>query len=186
MDADSSYTTHRSMDNLSASNARVSPRPPSDFEYATFSPFNANENCAVTTNEVRHLTKPESKLRENEVENCNCSRDPSHISSGCPKSSGYDFSKYATDVDTSLWPSRLSSRGSFTSSWSSADGDDVGWPSSSEGSCDEQVKPEMHVHSDNYYDDHSNGASVWCVDCKDDLMIIGCSDGTIEVFQSVK
>lgn len=182
VDADSSYTTHRSMDNLSASNARVSPRPPSDFEYATFSPFNANENCAVTTNEVRHLTKPESKLRENEVENCNCSRDPSHISSGYPKSSGYDFSKYATDVDTSLWPSRLSSRGSFTSSWSSADGDDVGWPSSSEGSCDEQVKPEMHVHGDNYYDDHSNGASVWCVDCKDDLMIIGCSDGTIEIW----
>lgn len=40
----------------------------------------------------------------------------------------------------------------------------------------------MYVYSDNYYDDYFNGVLVWCVDCKDDLMIIGCSDGIIEVF----
>lgn len=182
VDADSCYTTHRSIDNVFASNAHVSPRPPSDFECATSRPFTTDGNGAETRDGVRYLTIHEAKPGENEVENYEYSQDPSHVSSGSPKSTGYDFSKYATDVDISLWPSRVSSRGSFAGSWSSADGDDVGWLSSSEGSCDEQVKIEVHVQSDSYHDDRSNGASVWCVDCKDDLMIIGCSDGTIEIW----
>lgn len=171
MDTDSGYTTQRFLDNLPASTAHVSPKPPSDYECATPQRYSADENGTETS-----TTKPESKRGENVVGNHDCSLELSLDSGGSPKSTGYDFSKYMNGVDIPTWSPRVSSRGSFTSSWSSA-GDDVGWLSSSEGSCDEQVK----VQSESCHDDRSHGASVWCVDCKDDLMMIGCSDGTIEV-----
>ena len=98
-------------------------------------------------------------------------------SGGSPKSPGYDFSKYANGADIPPWSPRASSRGSFTSSWSSADGEDPGWISSSEGSGDEQV----FVQTNSFHDSQLTGASVWCVDCKGDLLVAGCSDGTIEV-----
>ena len=113
-----------------------------------------------------------------QVFNHDCSLNES---GGSPKSTGYDFSKYANGADIPPWSPRVSSRGSFSSSWSSADGEDPGWMSSSEGSGDEQP----FVQTSSCHDNQSSGASVWCVDCKGDLLVTGCSDGTIEVWQWV-
>lgn len=96
-----------------------------------------NENCVVIINEVWYLIKFELKLRENEVENCNCLCDLLYILNGCLKLLGYDFSKYVIDVDIFLWFLWLSFRGFFISLWLSVDGDDVGWLLSFEGFCDE-------------------------------------------------
>ena len=96
-------------------------------------------------------------------------------SKGSPKSSGYDFSKYANGADIPPWSP--TSRRSFTSSWSSADGDDPGLLSSSEESGDEQAFEQTNSFHDNLL----TGASVWCLDCWGDFLVVGCSDGTIEV-----
>lgn len=95
----------------------------------------------------------------------------------CSKTAGFDFSKYANGTGIPAWSTRVSSRGSFTSSWSSADGEDPGRLTSSEESADEQVFSQTSNDSKN----ESTGTSVWCVDCKGDLLVTGCSDGTIEV-----
>lgn len=71
----------------------------------------------------------------------------------------------------------MSSRGSFTSSWSSAYGENPGRLTSSEESADEQVFSQTCNDPKN----ESTGTSVWCVDCKGDLLVTGCNDGTIEV-----
>lgn len=93
-----------------------------------------------------------------------------------PKSSGYDFSKYANGADIPPWSP--TSRRSFTSSWSSADGDDPGLLSSSEESGDEQAFEQTNSFHDNLL----TGASVWCLDCWGDFLVVGCSDGTIEIW----
>ena len=175
MDADSGYTTQRYLDNLPAHTthptAQRSPRLASDSEYTSPQHLSADENGTEAVNGGENLKD------NNEVVNHDCSFNES---GGSPKSAGYDFSKYTNGVDIPTWSPRVSSRGSFTSSWSSADGEDPGWLSSSEGSGDEQA----YVQTDSFHDDRSPGASVWCVDCKDDLLVTGCSDGAIEVLLS--
>lgn len=177
VDADSGYTTQRFLENLPGSTAQASPRPLSDRECVPPQHTGADENDTEVGNGVLLSPKAESNFRENEIKNHESSLNESFVSGGSPKSTGYDFSKYANGVDIPTWSPRVSSRGSFTSSWSSADGEDVGWLSSSEGSGDEQA----YVQTDSCHDDRAVGASVWCVDCKGDLLVTGCSDGTIEV-----
>ena len=93
--------------------------------------------------------------------------------------SGYDFTGCAEEMSLVSRPSRVSSRGSFNSSWSSVGGDDVGWSSSSEAS-DDELKIGHNICS------HRNSApAVWCVDCRDDIFVAGCGDGTVEVRQSI-
>lgn len=103
MDVDSFYIIYWLMDNLLVFNVCVSFRFLLDFEYVIFFFFNVNENCVVIINEVWYLIKFELKLRENEVENCNCLCDLLYILNGCLKLLGYDFSKYVIDVDIFLW-----------------------------------------------------------------------------------
>ncbi|KAL9968180.1 hypothetical protein ACROYT_G026523 [Oculina patagonica] len=177
VDADSGYTTQRFLDNLPGSNAQVSPRPLSDPE-CTPPQHIGDENGTEVGNGAMLSPNPESNFRENGVKNHENSLNESFVSGGSPKSTGYDFSKYANGMDIPTWSPRVSSRGSFTSSWSSADGEDVGWLSSSEGSGDEQA----YVQTDSCHDDRAVGASVWCVDCRGDLLVTGCSDGTIEIW----
>lgn len=92
------------------------------------------------------------------------------------KSAGYDFSKYANGEDIPRWSP--SSRGSFSSSWTNPDEDGPEWLTSSEESGDE----EAFVQTSSYHGSQlTTGASVWCVDCWGDFLVVGCSDGTIEV-----
>lgn len=170
---DSGYTTQRFLENLPSTIAQVSPGHVSDSECASPQHFSTNENGKDMSNGILLSPKSESNLAENH----NCSLNESFVSGGSPKSTGYDFSKYTNGMDIPTWSPRVSSRGSFTSSWSSTDEEDAGWLSSSEGSCDEQA----YVQTDSFRDNRATGASVWCVDCKGDLLVTGCSDGAIEV-----
>ncbi|XP_073236270.1 sterol regulatory element-binding protein cleavage-activating protein-like isoform X4 [Porites lutea] len=139
-----------------------SPRPLSDSECTTPQFCSVDENTREATNDT--LLSP---TEEHEVLNRDCS-----------KTTGFDFSKYANGTGIPAWSTRVSSRGSFTSSWSSADGEDPGRLTSSEESADEQVFSQTSNDSKN----ESTGTSVWCVDCKGDLLVTGCSDGTIEIW----
>ena len=165
MDADSGYITQRFLDNTNGTTAHVSSRPLPDTECTSPQHISTriDENCT-------------------EVKGHDCSLNGSLLSGGSPKSTGYDFSKFANGMTIPSWTSpRVSSRGSFTSSWSSADGEDIGWLSSnSEGSGDEQA----YAQTESCHDDRAAGTTVWCVDCKGDLLVTGCSDGTIEVIRS--
>lgn len=175
--ADSGYTTQRFLENLPSTTAQVSPGHVSDSECTPPQHFSTDENGAEVSNGILLSPKSESNPAEIGLVNHNGSLNESFVSGGSPKSTGYDFSKYTNGMDIPTWSPRVSSRGSFTSSWSSTDGEDAGWLSSSEGSCDEQA----YVQTDSFRDNRAPGASVWCVDCKGDLLVTGCSDGAIEV-----
>lgn len=174
--ADSGYTTQRFIENLPSIIAQVIPGHVPDSEYTLPQYLNITNGTEVS-NAVLLPPKSESNSAEIGVVNNSCSLDESFVSGGSPKSTGYDFSKYANGMDIPTWSPRVSSRGSFTSSWSSTDEDETGWLSSSEGSCDEQARAQ----TDSFHNNRATGASVWCVDCKGDLLVTGCSDGAIEV-----
>ena len=175
MGADSGYTTQRFLENLSSTTAQVIPGHVSDSECTP--PRLCDEYGTEVSNGILFSPKSESNPAEIGVVNTSCSLDESFVSGGSPKSTGYDFSKYTNGMDIPTWSPRVSSRGSFTSSWSSTDEEDTGWLSSSEGSCDEQA----YAQTDGFHRNRTTGASVWCVDCKGDFVVTGCSDGAVEV-----
>lgn len=157
---DSGYTTQQNIDRV------ASPRPLTHSEHTSPQASNIDDNESGATS--GGLLSPKTG-GENEVSNCELR--------GSSRSTGYDFSKYANGAGIPPWSPR-SPKGSFTSSWSSVDGEDPGWLSSSEESGDEQAD----VQTNSYHDNQLTGASVWCFDCKDDLLVTGCSDGTIEIW----
>ena len=175
--ADSGYTTQRFLGNLPSTTAQVIPGHASDSECTPPQLCSTDEYGTEMSNGIPLSTKSESNPAEIGVVNTSCSLDESFVSSGSPKSTGYDFSKYTNGMDIPTWSPRVSSRGSFTSSWSSTDEEDAGWLSSSEGSCDEQA----YAQTDSFHNNRATGASVWCVDCKGDFVVTGCSDGAVEV-----
>ena len=175
--ADSGYTTQRFLENLPSTTAQVIPGHLSDSECTPPQLCSTDEYGTEMSNGIPLSTKSESNPAEIGVVNTSCSLDESFVSGGSPKSTGYDFSKYTNGMDIPTWSPRVSSRGSFTSSWSSTDEEDAGWLSSSEGSCDEQA----YAQTDSFHNNRATGASVWCVDCKGDFVVTGCSDGAVEV-----
>ncbi|XP_015773212.1 PREDICTED: sterol regulatory element-binding protein cleavage-activating protein-like [Acropora digitifera] len=130
-----------------------------------------SENVSKASNEVQHPVETEDG---NEVTSDEC---VSKESNDTAKSAGYDFSKYANGEDIPRWSP--SSRGSFSSSWTNPDEDGPEWLTSSEESGDE----EAFVQTSSYHGSQlTTGASVWCVDCWGDFLVVGCSDGTIEIW----
>lgn len=130
-----------------------------------------SENVSKASNDVQHPVKTEDG---NEVTSDEC---VSKESNDTAKSAGYDFSKYANGEDIPRWSP--SSRGSFSSSWTNPDEDGPEWLTSSEESGDE----EAFVQTSSYHGSQlTTGASVWCVDCWGDFLVVGCSDGTIEIW----
>lgn len=178
---DSGYTTQRFLENLPSTIAQVIPRHFSDSECTAPLLCSTDENGGEVGDGILLSPKSESNAAEIDVANNSCSLDESFVSGGSPKSTGYDFSKYTNGMDIPTWSPRVSSRGSFTSSWSSTDEEDTGWLSGSEESCDEQA----YAQTDSFHSNRATEASVWCVDCKGDLVVTGCSDGAIEVLCDV-
>ena len=181
VELDSGYTTQRFLENLPSTIARVISCHVSDSECTPPHLCCTDENGTEVNDGILLSPKSESNSAEVDVANNSCSLDESFISGGSPKSTGYDFSKYTNGMDIPTWSPRMSSRGSFTSSWSSTDEEDAGWLSGSEGSCDEQA----YAQTDSFHSNRDTEASVWCVDCKGDLLVTGCSDGAIEVLCDV-
>lgn len=179
--ADSGYTTQRFLENLPSTIAQVISGHVSASEYTPPQLCSTDENGTEVNDEILLSPKSESNAAEIGVVNNSCSLDESFMSGGSPKSTGYDFSKYTNGMDIPTWSPRVSSRGSFTSSWSSTDEEDAGWLSGSEESCDEQA----YAQTDSFHSNRATKASVWCVDCKGDLLVAGCSDGAIEVLCDV-
>lgn len=176
--ADSGYTTQRFLENLPSTIAQVIPGHVSDSEYTPPQLCSTHENGTEASDGILLSPKSESNVAEIDAVNNSCSLDESFVSGGSPKSTGYDFSKYTNGMDIPTWSPRVSSRGSFTSSWSSTDEEDAGWLSGSEESCDEQV----YAQTGSFHSNRATEASVWCVDCKGDLVVTGCSDGAIEIW----
>lgn len=97
------------------------------------------------------------------------------------KSAGYDFEPFANGAGLSTWSPRLNSRSSFTSSLpSDSDEDELGWVSSSEVSLEDRNSLKSGSVSC-YHGNTRPAPAVWCIDCQEDLLVAGCSDGTVEV-----
>lgn len=96
--------------------------------------------------------------------------------------SGFDFEPFALGAGLGTWSPRLNSPVSPDSSLpSDSEEGEFDWASSSEVSLEERNSLKSGSVSC-YHGSTSPAPAVWCMDCQEDLLVSGCSNGVVEVW----
>ena len=97
--------------------------------------------------------------------------------------SGYDFEPFAVRAGLATWSPRLNSPGSLNSSLpSDSEEEEYDWASSSEASLEERHSLRGSSVSCYHGNSSTPAPAVWCLDCQEDLLVTGCSNGVVEVW----